>query len=262
MTRAGLPSQYPPDLLDIAAAAERRWRATPAPDELAECRSAEGSWGCKWGCKDQRASLSGDFTCLFNQRPRQEASPHNSAVPMATPLIIVAHPLPDSFQPRGEVETFECWRRERSVCVCVSFYLLEENHQRPDLVDFFEKLLLNLNLSVPSVNRSLRTDKIIYVIYQTYSAFSLQYRLFFHYCKVTMFGFWTLAPKNKHLKYCHTIFPKGQLLRNSVQQPVIPKKAAWSHSQHVGYSNLDLLLVNCKNILSNMSFHKNKINAP
>lgn len=58
-------------------------------------------------------SLSADFTCLFNQRPRQEASPHRSAVPMATPLLIVAHPLPDSFQQRGEVETFECWKRER-----------------------------------------------------------------------------------------------------------------------------------------------------
>lgn len=110
------------------------------------------------------------------------------------------------------------------MCVCVSFYLLEENHQHPDLVDFFEKLLLNLKLSVPSVNRSLRTDKIIYVIYQTYSAFSLQYRLFFHYCKVTMFGFWTLAPKNKHLKYYHTIFTKGQLLRNSVNSQLSPLK--------------------------------------
>lgn len=112
----------PGDLWDIAAAMER-WRMAEGdarPDELAECRSAEGSWGCKWGCKDQRASLSADFTCLFNQRPRQEASPHNSAVPMATPLLIVAHPLPESFQPRGEVGTFECWRKERRrVCVCV-----------------------------------------------------------------------------------------------------------------------------------------------
>lgn len=68
-------------------------------------------------------SLSADFTCLFNQRPRQEAGPHRSAVPMATPLSIVAHPLAGSFQQRGEVETFEWRRRERrvGVCVCVSF---------------------------------------------------------------------------------------------------------------------------------------------
>lgn len=75
-------------------------------------------------------SLSADFTCLFNQRPRQEASPHRSAVPMATPLLIVAHPLADSFQQRGEVETFEWWRRERraGVCVCVSFYWFERKN--------------------------------------------------------------------------------------------------------------------------------------
>lgn len=69
-------------------------------------------------------SLSADFTCLFNQRPRQEASPRGSAVPMATPRLIVAHPLAGSFQQKGgEVETFEWQRRERraGVCVCGSF---------------------------------------------------------------------------------------------------------------------------------------------
>lgn len=69
--------------------------------------------------------MSADFTCLFNQRPRQEASPRGSAVPMATPRLIVAHPLAGSFQQkRGER-----WRRlsgrgeERraGVCVCGSF---------------------------------------------------------------------------------------------------------------------------------------------
>lgn len=94
------------------------------PDELTECWSDGGSWGCKWGCEDQRVSLSADFTCLFNQRPRQEASPHRSAVPMATPLLIVAHPLADSFQQRGEVETFEWWRRERRSRVCVFVFPL------------------------------------------------------------------------------------------------------------------------------------------
>lgn len=124
MTGAVLPSQCSGDLLDIAGAVARWRRAMPGPMNLSECRSAGGSWGCKWGCKDQRASLSADFTCLFKQRPRQEASPHNSAVPIATPLLIVAHPLPDSFEQRGEVETFECWRRERRG-VCVSLYLFE-----------------------------------------------------------------------------------------------------------------------------------------
>lgn len=68
-------------------------------------------------------ALSADFTCLFNQRPGQEASPHRSAVPMATPLSIVAHPLADPFQQREEVETFEWRRRERraGVCVCLCF---------------------------------------------------------------------------------------------------------------------------------------------
>lgn len=46
-------------------------------------------------------SLSPLFTCLFNQRPRQEASPHNSAVPMATPLLIVAQLLTELFREKG-----------------------------------------------------------------------------------------------------------------------------------------------------------------
>lgn len=80
--------------------------------------------------EDQRVSLSA-FTCLFNQRPRQEASPRGSAVPMATALSIVAHPLAHPFQQRGEVETFEWWRRERraGVCVCVSFHWFEKKNQ-------------------------------------------------------------------------------------------------------------------------------------
>lgn len=68
-----------------------------------------------------------DFTCLFNRRPRQEAGPHNSAaVATATPLLIVAHPLPESFQQLsgagdwGGGGWLECRRREKkrsSVCV-------------------------------------------------------------------------------------------------------------------------------------------------
>lgn len=130
-----LPSQCPHDLLDITRAGAGDWRMAVGdarPDELCECRSGESGWGCKWGCKDQRAPLSDDFTCLFNQRPRQEASPHNCAVPMATPLLIAAHPLPDAFQQRGEVGNRECWRERRwrrrriCVCVCVLCCLLEE----------------------------------------------------------------------------------------------------------------------------------------
>lgn len=103
------------DLLDVAGA-EQKWRMAEGdgrPDELAECRNSEGSWGCKWGCKDLWASLSNNFTCLFNQRPRQEASPYNPEVAMATPLLIMAHPLPGSFQERGELGTCECWRTDR-----------------------------------------------------------------------------------------------------------------------------------------------------
>lgn len=81
-------------------------------DKLGEYRSAEGSWRCKWGCKDQRMSLSPLFTCLFNQRPRQEASPHNSAVPMATPLLIVAQLLTELFREKGR-------GGDKHVCVCL-----------------------------------------------------------------------------------------------------------------------------------------------
>lgn len=68
-----------------------------------------------------------DFTCLFNRRPRQEAGPHNSAaVATATPLLIVAHPLPESFQQlsgagnrrAGVVGVLE-ERKEEEQCVCV-----------------------------------------------------------------------------------------------------------------------------------------------
>lgn len=145
MAGAVLPSQCPRDLLDITGAEQKQRMAEgdARSDELAECWSAEGSWECKWGCKDQQASLSADFTCLFNQRPRQEASPHNCAVPMATPLLIMAHPLTESFEQRGEVDTCECWTRERrrGESVCFSLRSLEPTQDYWDLVEFLKSFI-------------------------------------------------------------------------------------------------------------------------
>lgn len=87
----------------------------PGPDG-----PAGGTSGWKWGCEDQPGLLSGNFTCLFKPRPRQEADPHDSAASMATALLMMAHPLPESFQWSREVETAESWTREhRKTCACV-----------------------------------------------------------------------------------------------------------------------------------------------
>lgn len=44
-----------------------------------------------------------NFTCLFNRRPRQEAGLYNcDAVATATPLLILLHPLAESFQELSE----------------------------------------------------------------------------------------------------------------------------------------------------------------
>lgn len=71
-----------------------------------------------------------DFTCFFNWRPRQEAGPHKSAaVATATPLLIVAHPLPESFQ--WPSEGVGLWsvggkKRREAVCLCVCVFLGEQ----------------------------------------------------------------------------------------------------------------------------------------
>lgn len=72
--------------------------------------------------RTSEASLSADFTCLFNQRPRQEAGPTQLCCPHGNAAVNCGASTRGllSAGERGEVGTRECRRRERrSVRLCL-----------------------------------------------------------------------------------------------------------------------------------------------